>query len=334
MIRPTTNFLNIENLMMNGVAFRTILECLKLKLFDDFEDNFFSAAAYAGKHGFEQHATEALLELLTAHGMLVKTETGYTNTKLTSEHLVTEATYYQGNLLRINNYFNESIHCNLIEKLKGNADSRKNCDESWAMDESIKGSAAHARLGALQDTTEFIMSLPEFPQMHSMCDIGGCHGEFTSALLDRNPGLQGEITDFPEVCKAAERYIPLGKYQSRITLAPRDIRSEPLPENSYDLIIASHVLYAFLDDLDATLQMIHAALKDGGWFVTQHMNKHGGLPCEYANTLEFITKMSGYETHFINAAKLVEKLSKTGFNCPPPTAAGYNEIGVIVAGQK
>lgn len=334
MNRPATDFLKIESLMMNGVAFRTIMECLEMKLFDDFEEQFFTSSDYAEKRGFQDPPTAAMLELLTAHGLLIDTTEGYTNSRLSSEHLVTGAQYYQGSLLKINCHFNESISCNLLNTLKGTVDSREDCDESWAMEESIKGSAAHARLGALQDTTDFICSLPEFPQMRTMCDIGGCHGEFTTALLDKNTQLKGEITDFPEVCKAAAQHIPLHRYEGRISLSPRDIRTEPLPSNSYDLIIASHVIYAFMNNLSETLSMIHKSLRSGGWLITQHMDKNGSMPAEYASTLEFITRMFGYETHFINAAELMEKLNKTGFNCPLPTAAGYNGIGVIVAGQK
>ncbi|WP_421901367.1 class I SAM-dependent methyltransferase [Maridesulfovibrio sp.] len=334
MNRPATDFLKIESLMMNGVVFRTIMECLKIKLFDDFEEHFFSSGEYAKKRGFKEQPTTAMLELLTANGLLIKTAEGYTNSRLSSEHMITNAPHYQGSLLKINCHFNESISSNLLTTLKGANDSRENCDESWAMEESIKGSAAHARLGALQDTTEFIYSLPEFPQMRTMCDIGGCHGEFTMALLDKNPTLSGEITDFPEVCEVAAKHIPLHKYQDRITLIPRDLRSEQLSKKHYDLIIASHVLYAFMDKLDEILNMIHNALNSGGWFVTQHMDKNGSLPPDYANTLEFITRMSGYDTHFIDTAELIAKLEKAGFHCPPPASAGYNGIGAIVAGQK
>ena len=62
-------------------------------------------------------------------------------------------------------------------------------------------------VGSIQDATEFISALPEFPDLLRMCDLGGNHGFYTMALLNRNPQLRGMICDLPEVVKLAKEVI-------------------------------------------------------------------------------------------------------------------------------
>ena len=170
--------------------------------------------------------------------------------------------------------------------------------------------------------------------MRTCCDIGGNHGEFSMALLELNPHLRGDIADLPGVVPAANERIARRGYAQRLQAIPCDLRTSRLPELRYDLILASHILYAFMDALEPLLAMLHASLKPGGWFVAQHLNPEGNLPAEYTSVVEFITRISGYKTHYIAEDSLTAALRQAGFSNIKTAPAGQHQGGLIVAAQK
>lgn len=334
MERPTTDFSGIQTVMMNTLAFQAILECVRVKAFDVFEARTVSAAEFAEQQGFQLRQTEGLLDMLSAYGLLEKTERGYSNTRLSSEHLVTTSAQYQGRSLELHSRFNASMISDMSGFLKGRPDARRSCDDNWALRDTLEGTAAHARLGALQDTVDFAAALPGFPSMRSMCDIGGNHGEFSMSLLARNPDLRGVVADLPEVTRTANEYIAEKGFADRLRAVPCDLRKDALPEDEYDLVLTSHVLYAFMDDLASLFVGIRKSLAPGGWFVAQHMDPDGGDPLEYSSTVNFCATMAGYETHQIGRDRLERELvgaGFAGFRCAP---AGLRGGGLIVAAQR
>ena len=55
--------------------------------------------------------------------------------------------------------------------------------------------------------TEFITALPEFLTLKHMCDLGGNHGFYTMALLDKNAQLRGTVCDLLKVAELARGLI-------------------------------------------------------------------------------------------------------------------------------
>jgi len=87
--------------------------------------------------------------------------------------------------------------------------------------------------GSIQDATEFISALPEFLDMLRMCDLGGNHGFYTMALLDRSPQLRGTICDLPEVVELAKEVISEMGYSDRIDTIGCDLEAnDPISRNS------------------------------------------------------------------------------------------------------
>jgi len=333
MNRPDSAFGKIEAMMMHGMAFETLLACLRLRVFDQLDTASVTADEFAGQFGFMRNRAEGMLDMLAAFGVLEKTPDGYRNTLLASEHLVSTAPFYQGNALDLNDCFNKFVCLHMEENLRGTTPARESSDENWAPMKSLKGSAEQAWLGSLQDTVEFITGLPAFDRMQTMCDIGGNHGEYSMELLRRNAELQGEILDLPEVVDSANRSIRQKGFADCLTARACDLRQDDLPDKAYDLVLASHVLYAFMDDLDACLSSIKNSIKPGGWFVSHHMDPSGALPRECAATVEFIARMAGYETHFIERERLEQVLNSVGFQNLITTPAGPDSGNRIMAAQ-
>ncbi|MFO7594771.1 MAG: methyltransferase [Desulfocurvibacter africanus] len=334
MDKPQSDFGPIETIMMQEVAFTAILESVRIGIFDDLGAQPLSAKQLAEKHGFLEPATESLLDVLTANGLLRKESEGYRNTQLASDYFVSTSPFFQGKALEIRHQFNASIKDGFIGLLRGTAGAREITDSVWSTEDTMQGTEQHARMGGLQDTVAFIAGLPGFQTMRMMCDIGGNHGAFSMALLDRNPDLHGVIADLPEVASAANDRIARLGYSSRLEAIGCDLRSNRLPAEQYDLVLASHILYAFVNDLDGIIRMIHESLRSGGWFVAHHVNPDGELPKLVVSGLEFTTRMLGYPTHLIGRTQFEDSLRKAGFNTIQFDTVGKDRGGLIVAARK
>lgn len=332
--KPQHDFNSVQNLMMHVQAFSALLESMRLGVFETLAAAPYTAGELAQKHGFREDATGALLEMFLAYGLVKKTADTYAASGMASEFLASGSPFYQGQNLQLHCSFVNEITKNLAAQLRGEDNGRSGVDAGWSLEDGMTGSYQDALLGPLQDTVEFISQLENFPRMRTFCDIGGNHGGFSMALLDRNPDLQGEIADLPHVAAAANTRIEQMGYADRLRAFECNLDTARLPEDRYDLILASHILYGFVDTLPELFTMLHSALKPGGWFVAQHLNPNGGLPVQYGSVVEFITCICGYKTHHIAKETLTEALSAAGFAVFKDAPAGKHHGGLIVAGQK
>lgn len=334
MNKPQSDFGALSKLMSRELVLHSILECVKLNFFDYFDGGPVSVEQAAFRFGFEAEPAAALLEMFQAHGLLNRGPDGFENSAVSSEYLVSDSEFFQGSFLQVNNIFTQSIKENFIPLLKGECRLRDCSDSRWAEADMMLGTLQNARTGSLQDTVEFVSGLPGFQSMLFMGDIGGNHAEFSMSLLDLNPGLQGVVLDLPGVVGKIESRIVTRGYKDRLKAVACDMRTEVLKPDEFDLLLASHVLYAFMDDLSGFLDMLHSSLKKGGWFVAQHMNPDSYVDATEKKALEFLTRMSGYATHFISQAQLETAFAGAGFVNIQAAPAGRNGCGLILAGQR
>ncbi|MFW5735370.1 MAG: class I SAM-dependent methyltransferase [Oceanidesulfovibrio sp.] len=334
MDKPSSDYNAIDDLMMHSLASHALILSTSIGLFDALESGPVPALDLALIFGFQEPQTEALLDLLAAHGLVQKLPEGYSNTCTASEYLVRDAPFFMGKAMELQAEFHRSITSQFQDLLRGHANSRQASDDSWATRCAMDGTEHYARLGVLQDTVEFVSALPGFSRMRTMCDIGGNHGAFSMALLDRNRELRAELVDLPHVAAECTRRIDECGYSDRMSAFGCDLRKDTLPVDAYDLALASHVLYAFMEELEQFLATVHAALRPGGWFVAQHMNPGGGVSERSRYGLQFVTRMAGYATHYIAREQLEGPLLNVGFHNIRTAPAGPGERGLIVAGQR
>ncbi|NJB69153.1 2-polyprenyl-3-methyl-5-hydroxy-6-metoxy-1,4-benzoquinol methylase [Desulfobaculum xiamenense] len=332
---PQSDFSPLSRLMSQEVIFHAVVQCVRLKLFDALSEQPATPEEIARKFGFQLGPTQALLELLAVNDLLTLGEHGYENTATAAEFLVSDSYFYQGAALEHNSRFTAAIKTQFIPLLKGEANPIAHApDDAWSDTDTMRATLQHSRMGALQDTVKVISGLPNFTEMRFMADIGGNHGEYSMALIERNPQLHGVILDLPGVVEKANERIARHELTQSLKAQVLDLRSDTLPSDSYDLVIASHILYAFMDDLAGFARQVHDSLKPGGWFVSQHMNRHSDTALQEKASLEFVTRMSGYPTHFIAREQLESAFAVAGFADIRCAFSGPGAQGLIVAGQR
>ncbi|GAB7079390.1 methyltransferase [Megalodesulfovibrio paquesii] len=334
MDKPKSDFAEIERLRAAGFTYQIVQRCCAVGLFDALAQTPRNAEELAQQHSWQPAPTQGLLELLAAADLLAFQDGRYTVAQVAREHLTLDAPFSQRKAMALQHRFDSHVLQHFETLLRGERPARSHTDEGWSSEDGMEGTLQFARLGALQDVTAFVAGLPEFPTMRLSCDIGGNHGEYSLALLERNPALRAELFDLPDVAAMAAARIARRGFSDRMEAIACDIRTTPLPTDRYDLVLASHVLYAFMPNLADLLQQIHAALRPGGWFVAHHLSLEGGLPQSSATVLEFTTRMAGYATHFIDPALLCLQLHEAGFSGMTIQPAGPHECGRIVAGRR
>lgn len=324
----------LESLAMCEVANRAMTESMRLGLFDWLEADARSAREVAEHFGFQENTTEALLDLLAAHGLLVKDERGWRNADMASEFLRHDSPFFMGKSIELNLRFLRFVTRDFEALLRGESNVRKQTDDLWGVTDSMDGTEQFARVGPLRDVVEFIADLPGFDDMRLMCDLGGNHGAFSMALLDRQPLLRAELADLEEVAAAANERIAERGYAERMSAFACDLRATPLPVGKYDLLLASHVLYAFMDKLEGFLSALHTALKPGGWFVAHHMDPDSQESQLVLRGREFVTRMVGYPTHLISRERLTDALRLAGFSQVRMAPSGRPASSLILAARK
>lgn len=330
---PKSDFSFVETMLMQGVALNAIMESARMGVFDTLEQGPMTVSELAERHGFQEEPTEALLELLADMQLVEAGPVGYANTLAASEHLVSGSPFNQVKALELHGRFNDSVITNLGGLLRGESDMRKDVDDGWSTEDTMAGALQHARQGGLQATLAMVGTLPGLNESGVLCDIGGNHGEYSMSLLEQYPAMTGELVDLPHVAEAAGRRIKTRGLDERLTPVAIDLREKPLDADCYDLILASHVLYGFVDDLEGVARMLHASLRPGGWFVSHHLGGSGDHP-DYAASVQFVTRISGYKSHFIAKTHLEGALREAGFTDIRTSPAGKRRRGLLVAARK
>lgn len=332
MLIPQANgdFAALNERIMGAVSAKAVLAAVDLRLFDRLEGVRMDAAALAAAMGLVSERLEPLLDILVALDLLTRTASGYGNTPLTSEFLVSGAPLYQGDYLAMTIGFAASIEKDMVWLLAGGKPDREGNDYKWSMERRMNGSAQNALRGGAAAVADVAAALPGFADFRAMCDIGGNHGLYTMAVLERNPALRGVIYDLPPVAAQSKLRCERMGYGDRVEARGMDFREAALPEAAYDLALTSHVLYSFKDDLPGTLARIAAGLKPGGWFLSHHYcdRDESGHALQKAS-LELVTRLAGYPSHFIGREELRDALRSAGFGEPVFTLVSGSEMDVI-----
>lgn len=332
---PRTSFQPIHNLLMGSIAAKALFSAVELKLFDHLHEHKLTVDALAKKISVIPERLEPVLDLLTASQLLTRHKNTYINADITNEFLVSTSSCYQGKSIALTMGFCKSVENSISDLLTGKELDRKGTDKGWATERTMEGTAQEAIGDGLCEVVDYISTLPDFSSARSMCDIGGNHGLYTMGVLSRNPQLSGTIYDLPHVVEHTQARCDQAGFADRITACELDFRTDSLPAKEYDIILMSHVLYAFKDNLPETLEKIANGLKHDGWFISHHNagRKETGYEVE-KSALELITRLTGYTSHFIEKEELISLLKKLGFHNFRTHKTSNSALGLLLVAQK
>lgn len=244
---------------------RVILTALELDLFTAL-DGGLSAPDAAARIHCDPRATEMLLNVLAAMGLLTKQQGIYRNSAVSARHFCASSPENgRPALLHIAHLW--SRWSTLTECLRAGTSVSAGGTGSGDADWTDAFIAAMHR-NAVERTPHVVRAVGA-GEVRRMLDIGGGSGAYSIAFAQANPALRAEILDLADVTAIAQRHIEKAGVGGRVTVRVGDLRSDPLG-TGYDLVFVSAICHMLSEEENGgLLRRCHTALTRGGRIVVQ-----------------------------------------------------------------
>jgi len=79
--------------------------------------------------------------------------------------------------------------------------------------------------------------------MHTMLDVGGGSAAYSIAFAETTPGLEAVVLDLPSVVPIAQGHIEEAGLAGRVRSRAGDLRTDPLGQQDYDLVLISAICH-------------------------------------------------------------------------------------------
>jgi len=330
-------FRTLYDMLHQGYVPDVINTAIELGLFEALAEEPMDARRLAAKLGTIENLTETFANTLVALKLLEKSGDEYSLAPMAAEFLVKSSPAYQGGMIAMGLKFGQ-VMSQMSHILKSSPVRSPEAEsDMWLNIDAMKSIGQGVMGGSIQEVTEFITSLPEFPNLRHMCDLAGSHGFYTMALLDKNPQLRGTIVDLPKVAELAKDLVVEMGYGDRIDTIGADLETNNPIGEGYDLVLASHVLYIWKGHLEDIFEKINKAMVPGGVFVSNHLSMAGDECGPVSEMMvELMTQLGGYPTHHLSEAELKKALERCGFGnfTVRPAEEGRQYRSLILVARK
>ena len=237
----------------------TLHSGVKLGIFSEIDEDQVSASELAEQIGVDTRGVTALLDALSAMGLLIKTGSRYANTPEGHNLLVRHSPHYIGFMIM--------HHHHLVEP--------------WSrLDEAVKSGKSVSREVVHNDESResflmgmFNMAMAIAPQVSReinlqgkkrFLDLGGGPGTYAIHFCLANPGLNATVADLSATRPFAKKTIARFDLSHRIGFMPCDYLHDAI-EGAYDVAWLSHILHGEgPDECQMILQKAVSALDEGG----------------------------------------------------------------------
>jgi len=236
-----------------------------------------TAAEIAQRFGFNRRATDVLLSMLGALGLVVVRNGRHELADVARTYLLPESQYYWGPLLRVLGVMPQH-HATLIQTLRA-PDRESPLDAAPtkpapndAVDGWKRGQIERAQAEAVTRLMH-CHSLPasvgaarngNFAGTTRLLDVGGGSGCFSIAIAQEFPSIRCTVLELPAVCDVAHRYIADGGVADRVDTTSIDMFREPWPRG-YDGMFFSNIFHDWNAETNTFLaRRAYEALAPGG----------------------------------------------------------------------
>jgi 2-polyprenyl-3-methyl-5-hydroxy-6-metoxy-1,4-benzoquinol methylase len=235
---------------------RVLITANNYRVFDLLKTKPQSAEAISQKLDIDLRATEILLDALTGIGLLKKSGYNYKNSSISSQFLVKDSPYYQGDIVR----HADTLWKNwsgLDEVIKTGEPSRK------AYDQEAFVLGMH-NLASLK--VKDVMRTIGLRGVKTALDLGGGPGTYSMEMAKR--GVRVTLFDYPETLEIAKKIIEKEKVKG-INFMNGDFTFDNIGKG-YDLIFMSQIVHSYSEK--SNLQIVRKcreALHKGGRIAIQ-----------------------------------------------------------------
>jgi acetylserotonin N-methyltransferase len=307
-----------------------------------------TAAEIAQRHGFNRRATEVLLAMLSALGLLVVRDGRHELAGVTRTYLLAKSPYYWGPLLRVLGVAAQT-HEALIRALRVPEDRSGPMEIARAQDGDGPSDAADAWTRGEIDRKQAeavtrLMHCHSLPAsvgvakngnlrgVSRLLDVGGGSGCFSIAIAQQFPSIRCTVLELPAVCDVARRYIAEGGVADRVDTTSIDMFRDAWPRG-HDGMFFSNIFHDWNAETNVFLaRRAYEALQRGGriFLHEQLLAEDGSGPVTTASfSMLMLLGTHGRQYTF---AELEQILSSAGFvDIDSRATYGYYSV---VSGRK
>ncbi|MCL6359967.1 class I SAM-dependent methyltransferase [Pectobacterium polaris] len=280
---------------------------LEQQIFDRLEE-VTTPQQLAEALGWQPEKTGFLLELLWSMQLLTRHHDGYRTAPACAAVLCHSSSRFLGDAWRFRltslRQFGQGLGDGMCQPLQTQL-SELPRDAAWAS--AAEQQIAQEQRAVTADRAEqLIASLPDFPQIRHVLDLGGGPGWVAITLALRHAKISGAVYDLPQTVAVAQRNIDAAGLSARLSA-----QSGALPSEKYDLIWSSSFLH-FVEDIPAMLTTLHDTLTSEGTLILAQA-EIAEAPEDAAPVLPFYLPMQMSGRHVTREDQLTQWLLAAGF---------------------
>lgn len=280
---------------------------LEQQIFDRLEDTA-TPEQLAAALGWQPEKTGFLLELLWSMRLLTRQHDGYRTDPACAIILCHSSSHFLGDAWRFRlsslRQFGQGLGDGMRQPLPTQL-SELPRDAAWAS--AAEQQIAQEQRAVTADRAEQLLSsLPDFPNIRQVLDLGGGPGWVAITLAQRHAQISGTVYDLPQTAAVAQRNIDAAGLSARLSA-----QSGALPCEKYDLIWSSSFLH-FVEDIPAMLTTLYDTLTSKGSLVLAQAEIAEEVD-KAAPVLPFYLPMQMSGRHVTREGQLTQWLLAAGF---------------------
>lgn len=253
--RVLDNVKNLRQILFGFRQARVLLTANNYRVFD-FLTKPLPAKRISKKINADLRATEILLDALTSIGLLIKQKNRYRNSKISSQLLVSQSPYYQGDIIR---------HTDNLWKNWSNLDKVLKTGKPY---HTVRNREAFVfgmhNIASLK--AKDIIKLINLKGVKTALDLGGGSGTYSIGMSKK--GVHVTLFDLPETIEIAQKIMRKTTDRYVRTLSG-DFMVDDIGKG-YDLIFISQILHAYSEqDNMYLIRKCKKALNQRGRIVVQ-----------------------------------------------------------------
>jgi predicted O-methyltransferase YrrM len=301
---------------------------VKLDLFTKIGEGERNVREIAGDPGYDLRGTTALLNALSAMGLLVKNGEGYSNTEGSKEYLDKDSPKYLGHIIMHHHHLVEAWARLDQAVRKGEPIEKRSAPEEVMRESFLVGMFNMAMAIAPRLSDEI-----DLRGRNHLLDLGGGPGTYAIHFCLKNPGLKATVYDLPTTEPFARKTIERFGLSERIHFMAGDYLEDGI-EGKYDVAWLSHILHS--EGPDACEMMIEkavAALEEGGLLLVHDFILEETLDAPLFSALFSLNMLvNTKEGRSYSEEQVKAMLAKAGLkNIQRLPFEGPNESGIITA---
>ncbi|WP_409159372.1 class I SAM-dependent methyltransferase [Pectobacterium sp. B2J-2] len=259
--------------------------------------------------GWQPEKTGFLLEILWSMQFLTRHHDGYRTAPACAAVLCRSRSRFLGDAWRFRltslRQFGQGLGDGMHQPLPTQL-SELPRDTAWA--NAAEQQIAQEQRSITADlANRLLSSLPDFPQIRHVLDLGGGPGWVAITLALRHAQISGTVYDLPQTAAVAQRNIDATGLSTRLSA-----HSGAFPDEKYDLIWSSSFLH-FVEDIPGMLVTLRHALTSKGTLVLAQAEIAEDAN-DAAPILPFYLPMQMSGRHVTREGQLAQWLLEAGFN--------------------